>query len=122
MLQLYKKMSLVLGFMLVIFLPIVVYSQQDINQNAQIQLNGQMPRQSELQNIIDSSDVIIWGKVRQTESYWRSTIRQINEADKKQPLLSATLFIITVLIIGFILIRINVIQHVTGIFSSIISF
>ena len=33
-----------------------------------------------------------------TESYRRSTIRQINEADKKQPRLTATLFIITLLI------------------------
>jgi len=56
------------------------------------------------------------------ESYWLTTIAQIREKDSKQPLLGATLFIITAFLVYFMLSRISLLAKILTFFTDLVSY
>lgn len=69
---------------------ITALAQQDVGQSSPVEANvpgarvygasgsqgnGQIPRQQELEDLVSSSALIVWGHVSQTESYWQSDER-----------------------------------------------
>ncbi|MBN2523131.1 MAG: hypothetical protein JXB24_07630 [Bacteroidales bacterium] len=56
------------------------------------------------------------------ESYWLTTIAQIREKDNKQPLLGATLFIITAFLVYFMLSRISLLSKILTFFTDLVSY